>query len=351
MQEHARSHHPTPEEVAAKWLIQGIEAFQHNDFTKARKLLELVLTVDPAQPTAHHFIACAACQQGEIGVALGHLRAALASTNGTPAAYNTRLQLRLVLRETKLPAELADFSSKLKPTDLAPKALVACMPKSGSTYAAQLLSQCLGLPWTFTFEAAHQNEQELSESRMEEIAQEKAVIQCHTRATEPNIHLLQAYGVNPIVQTRNIFDALWSMTDFIAGGFRENLFYIDCPCDWPRERILELVIRKYSYWYIEFYASWVIAEREGRLPIYWLAYEKLVEAPQQTVEGIAAHCGLPLLGQNIGEAVRALRGSGVVRKNKGVAGRGQGGMSQTQKDHIKQHTVCFPDIDFSPIGL
>jgi hypothetical protein len=90
--------------------------------------------------------------------------------------------------------------------------LIACMPKSGSTYLHTLLRVITGLDDASLSELGDQNEGDICEKRLRRLRR-RSVIQQHVKATQTNLKWLSDYGVRPIVQTRSLFDVLPSLHD------------------------------------------------------------------------------------------------------------------------------------------
>ncbi|MBA2704279.1 MAG: hypothetical protein H0U60_10550, partial [Blastocatellia bacterium] len=54
------------------------------------------------------------------------------------------------------------------------------------------------------------------------------VTQQHCRASDANVHLMQAFGIRPVVLVRNIFDSVMSLLDFYnKGAFQTSYFRAD----------------------------------------------------------------------------------------------------------------------------
>lgn len=250
------------------------------------------------------------------------------------------------------PARLEHFARNLSVDDIGKTLLVACMPKSGSTWLSNVLCQITGYSRTYFSYAFMQQEQELYLPNVIEMATENTVVQQHCRATAANVQILQAFGITPIVLVRNIFDIVVSLFDFHRSGAVYNtFFYKDLPSlDEPTQ--LDLIIDNMLPWYFQFYVSWARAEEEGRLPILWVGYEEMMAEKAATLVRITEFYGIDRTVDQIRVVLEQLdEKKEDNRFNKGVAGRGEKTLSAEQRDRIRRFGTYYPSVDFSRIGL
>ena len=176
--------------------------------------------------------------------------------------------------------------------------------------------------------------------------------QQHCRAADANIHLMQAFGIRPVVLVRNIFDCVMSLRDFYdQGAFHTSYF----RADWPlldEETKIDLLIENVIPWYFQFVASWDLAEKQQRLEILWLTYEDIVADKPASVLKVLEFYGLGASRPGLEERIRAIESEGrKIRFNKGVAGRGTSGLNNRQKEQLRRLTRFYPSTDFGRIGL
>jgi hypothetical protein len=198
--------------------------------------------------------------------------------------------------------------------------LLACLPKSGSTYLSTVLRELTGYPYAFASEPGSQNEQDLSERRLNRLRR-RAVLQHHLRATSTNVALLQMFGTRPIVQTRNFFDIVVSLHDH----FEQNHRSLSCghiPEEYWRlswdERVTFL-IHFHLPWFFNFVLSWREAARE--LDVCTVTYEQLFADQPRALRRIAAFYGLTVTEQQVAAAIERAKAK-ETRFNVGVGGRG-----------------------------
>ena len=129
----------------------------------------------------------------------------------SPGSY---VNLTNSLAATGQRAKLSDFTTEITPKPLGRHLFIACVPKSASTFLKNLLVNVTGYRDLFTVYAAGQSEHEIYLPTLREFAHLDTVTQQHCRASDANVHLMQAFGIRPVVLVRNIFDSVMSLLDF-----------------------------------------------------------------------------------------------------------------------------------------
>lgn len=248
-------------------------------------------------------------------------------------------------------AQLSDFSRDLTPEQLGKHLLVACFPKSGSTLMKRLLCDATGYAETQFAPAFLQNEQEIYLPLVLANARENRVIQQHCRATVPNLHILQAFNIKPVVLVRNIYDVLLSWKEFLDGGAHINSFFPHYD-ELSDEQRLALVVDDRAPWYLSFFASWQHAETTGQIEATWMTYRQLTADPTAALEGILEFYGIRADPVRLARATQMVnRDTGATRFNKGKVGRGRAAFTDAQVEQIQRLAGCYPGVDFSLIGL
>jgi tetratricopeptide (TPR) repeat protein len=267
----------------------------------------------------------------------------------SPGSY---VNLTNSLAATGQRATLSDFTKEITPDQLGRHLFIACVPKSASTFLKNLLVNLTGYRDLFTVYAAGQSEHEIYLPTVREFAHLDTVTQQHCRASDANVHLMQAFGIRPVVLVRNILDSVMSLLDFYnQGAFQTSYFRAEWPLlDEPTK--IDLLIENVIPWYFQFVASWDLVERQKRLEVHWLSYEELVADKPSTVLRVLEFYGLGAsrrgVQQKIGELESEER---KIRFNKGVTGRGRSGLHDRQKEQIRRLTRYYPSTDFARIGL
>lgn len=256
------------------------------------------------------------------------------------------------LRAAEMRAELSDFTTEITSEQLGRHIFIACTPKTASTFLKNLLVSVTGYADAFMVYAAGQNEHELYLPTLREVAHLDTVTQQHCRASDANVQLMQAFEIRPVVLVRNIFDSVMSLVDFYDKGAYLNSYSQEDFKKLDYETKIDLIIDSVIPWYFQFVASWSLVEKRRSLDIYWLTYEELIRDKVASVRGVLEFYGLGAPGRGIEERVKRTEAdSGKTRFNKGVAGRGQTGLSDRQKERIRSYAGYYPSTDFSRIGL
>lgn len=251
--------------------------------------------------------------------------------------------------------------------------LVACMPKSASTFIQNALRVGLALPGaglhTATF-SAHSGSAlggNLREQEPEELAllrnglnQRGYVAQHHSRCSPYVARLLNTYNVRPIVTYRNLFDILVSMDD-MAMEWRKtpaqavgHYFNDAMPGNYhlrDRSDRLMMLAQRYAAWFVQFYISWRKCEQAGFTRPLWISYEddflgdKVVLARR-----IVDHLGLdPVMVMRLAAAFEDKSGASEKRLNKGVAGRGRDVPDAVRDMVLSVANAYRDDEDLMPI--
>lgn len=281
--------------------------------------------------------------------ALAFFRKAIA-IQPCPSYY---VDLTNALAFTRKKAELRDYTRAYKREFLGRHIFVTCSPKSGSTFLKNVLVGVTGFRDLFTVYAALQNEHEIDMPQLAKFGNVNTVTQQHARASEANIQLMQAFGIRPVVLVRNIFDTVISLLDFYRQGFTFSTFFDrDGFLAFGEEQQIDLLIKYAVPWYFQFVASWQRAEKDGRVEVHWLTYEKMVNDKTAAVERILKFYGILIPREKIEEQIEQIESDrDENRINKGVAGRGQAGLSLSQKEAIISLSRYFPSTDFSGLGF
>src|SRR6267142_832558 len=271
------------------------------------------------------------------------------SVDPSPGSY---VNLTNSLATTGQPAELSDFTTEITLEQLGRHLFIACVPKSASTFLKNLLVNLTGYRDLFTVYAAGQSEHEIYLPTLRELAHLDTVTQQHCRASDANVHLMQAFGIRPVVLVRNIFDSVMSLLDFYNKGAFQTSY---SRADWPlldEDTKIDLLIENVVPWYFQFVASWDLAEKQQRLEVHWLSYEELVADKPSSVQKVLEFYGLGASRRGVEKRIGEIEsGDRKIRFNKGIAGRGRSGLNDRQKDQICHLTRYYPSTNFGRIGL
>ena len=267
----------------------------------------------------------------------------------SPGSY---VNLTNALAASGRQAKLSDFTTETTTDQLGRHLFIACVPKSASTFLKNLLVNLTGYCDLFTVYAAGQSEHEIYLPTLQEFAHLDTVTQLHCRASDANVHLMQAFGIRPVVLVRNVFDSVMSLLDFYNKGAFQNSYF---RADWQtldEEVKIDLLIENIIPWYFQFVASWDLVEKQNRLEIHWLTYEELVADQVSSALRVLEFYGLGASRRGVEQRIAEIQSEKrKIRFNKGVVGRGSSGLNDRQKEHVRRLTRYYPSTDFGRMGL
>lgn len=177
--------------------------------------------------------------------------------------------------------------------------------------------------------------------------------QQHSRASEANIQMMQAFAIKPVILVRNIYDSVISLLDFYTKGFTFSTFFDKEEfLKFDEEKKIDLLIEFAIPWYFQFVASWQRAERENRLEIMWLTYEQMIADKTHAIQNIFKFYEIHAPEEAIQRKIFEIESDGEKNRfNKGVAGRGKIRLNTAQMEKVQHLATFFPNTDFSIIGL
>ena len=244
---------------------------------------------------------------------------------------------------------------KKRRTRLSDHLLIACMPKSGSTFLANALSELTGYPYVYLAYAYERSEQSLYLPKLIDNYDVGTVTHLHLRATDSAIDLMRMFSIRPVILVRNIFDIVVSIRDHL---FNEGYEFPTFFCDQAINRLdeqsqFDFIIEHGIPWYFNFYVSWHQAVAKKHTEGLWLKYEEIVTDWHQTLRTVADFYRLDKTEAEIDRALQQTlaKSKKKTRLNKGVAGRNLTALTDRQRDRIARMARFYPDIDFSNMGI
>lgn len=237
--------------------------------------------------------------------------------------------------------------------------VVACFPKSGSTFLARKLA---ALP-TCVFEPlvpfGERREQELDEGVIREVLRKHecrhVIGQQHVRLNWHTANLAMKYPIRFVVLVRDLMDCLISLDDHMSNesklfpqSFWSNRLYDDLSKA-KLSRIHAVTVTN-APWFINFYLSWVLWKEEYPEipPPLFLTYSQLFQNLESTMTSLVSEFGIKA-GQT--DIMRVLEEQTFSRLNKGISGRGREYFlrDRAAASALDQIIQCYPTVDFSLI--
>jgi hypothetical protein len=237
--------------------------------------------------------------------------------------------------------------------------LVACFPKSGSTFVSDRLAALASCRRAAFLPVCDRREQELEEAcLLRQIRGHPAshlVAQQHVRLNAHTAAVCERFGIRSVVLTRNLMDCLVSLGDHWD---RESC--VGPNGYWTPELVREMegssISRLHAItltaapWYVSFYLSWYHwrdAWLAATRPLF-VRYEEFFADPERGLTALASQLGIPASGDQI---AAALANGGQSRFNRGVSGRGAEAFRRDPRAYaaLRDLLAVYPSIDFSPI--
>ena len=241
-----------------------------------------------------------------------------------------------------------DTSAHRLVSKMAPRThiLLACMPKSGSTYLSNTISRLPDFRLMSLVSGAPRAEQEIDPRVAIRKSKHNYISHQHVRYHRGTFEAIQEFQLIPIVLVRNIFDCVVSLRDhWRRESFEIPMAYVvDDHLKLNDQDLDQMIVQMVIPWYINFFVSWTQCDSA-----LWLRYEDVILDPAKAVTSILERAGHPVDHEAISAAVLKSNPDRE-RKNVGRPGRGAS-LPENQKEVIRKYRHFYPDIDFSPIGL
>ena len=222
--------------------------------------------------------------------------------------------------------------------------LLACMPKSGSTFLVDLIGRLPGFHQAALIPIAGRREQELDEVCLQKADGLDYIAQVHVRHSDWTEDMCADYGLTPIVLVRNLFDVVVSLRDHVRNESSSwPVFFAEPHHGQMDDAALELMIARLALpWYVNFYMGW------RRAPdVLMLDYDEVVGAPAKVVRDVLAFADAEVSGEAIDALVAQVQGVNESRFNVGVAGRGRGLHPQAVRA-VLDLLEPYPEADADP---
>lgn len=231
--------------------------------------------------------------------------------------------------------------------------LIACLPKSGSTFVSKTIAELFNFHYDTFVSGFNQIEHDLFEPKLIKNLNKNVIIHQHLKAADANVKLLEKYNVKTIVLTRNVYDIIVSFYDHLHNEtlkwsmlmIEEDFFSLN------EQEKYDMIIDFLTPWIFNFYVSWYRASKD--LKVHWIKYEDVINSPQSSIEKIIWKWNLEkqLDSDKLKKILSRSKKSTTNRFNKGISGRGRKILSKKQIDRIHSFTNYYTDINFEFIGL
>lgn len=225
-----------------------------------------------------------------------------------------------------------------------PHVLLACMPKSASTFLSTALSNLPGMERVWLAPGGKRVEQEFNLVSLAANSRRGYVAQQHIRFGDHADRQIRRFGITPFYMTRNLFDCVASLRDHTRNETSLNplAWITEEHAELPDVELEDMIVDLIMPWYIQFLVSWRECHEAVEIP-----YESVRNDPKSVVQMIASRAGIRATSSDILDAVEKAK-SMPTRKNKAISGRGSD-ISEYAKERILKLIRHYPTVDFTSV--
>jgi tetratricopeptide (TPR) repeat protein len=302
----------------------------------------------PDNPKVRESLGKVLAQVGLLEEAEAEYRAAVGLPGADRDAYK---RLAKVLRRRGMLVEaLGVMAAAPKPAGDGANILIACIPKSGSSWLRVLLGSFEFLDAVQLSPLHDRREQELDFMILNRKRERFFVAQQHVRANRSTDFAVKNYNIATTVLVRNIPDALVSARDHFAG--RRPVapqFYMDSRFKtWDEDRQYRFLLDFYVPWVVNFIATGWHAD----IDTLWLTYDLLRRDSETAVRCVLEHAGFAVEAEAVQGVVDRVNGEFRDKTlfNVGEVGRGAA-LPDPVHRRIRELCAYYPEIPFERLGL
>lgn len=225
--------------------------------------------------------------------------------------------------------------------------LIACMPKSGSTFVSNAISRLPGFRKTSLVTHYGRTEQDIDPRLALRKSRYNYVCQHHVRYNEKTRDVIDRFSIVPVVLVRDLHDCVVSLRDHLRRESVDNsmLFANQDHVNLPDAELETFIVQLAIPWYINFYVSW-----HDCPSALWISYQEVTTDSKDALKRILHHAGRQNIRDEEIEMALKNRNSSADRMNVGRPGRGRM-LSKENRALIRQYCSAYPCIDFSRIGV
>ncbi len=238
------------------------------------------------------------------------------------------------------------------------KIILACFPKSGSTYMSRALATYLNVP-ALDLQTCYEI-QTLSVNRIHAYKDKSYVSQIHLLPTFDTVALLNAYKLKVVVLERNILDCIVSARDHFNRDHLKDVpdnprtrawknafvgqagMVMDEYYELPPANQLDYLIENMLQWYLKFHMGWRKRLAELETPPVFVNYEDFFAEPNKGLAKLLQALSLfdeKRFAQY--QLPQKTQGGKGLRFNQGVKGRGRKTFNTRQLARIEEIISIF----------
>lgn len=261
-------------------------------------------------------------------------------------------------RQHIIPLEYADkLAEERKDKKLI---VVAAMPRSGSTFLANVLTKMSGFPYARLCYAYSSNEHDLYPPALCFMNNIGCVSQLHIKGTPHNVNIMNVFRIKPIILVRNIYDIVPSLLrdlrekqqkpDLETGFHGYSFLWQNMDTkNLSDEQMTDLIIDLVLPWYVNFFVSWQDMCNNKYIKALWVTYEDLMENKSLKMKEIFDFLGVK--SSVSGDALDTVLNTEYSTFGSGKSGKGYSFLSKAQRVRVKNLFSYYKTTDLKMLGI
>src|SRR5262245_37079457 len=184
-----------------------------------------------------------------------------------------------------------------------------------------------------------------------EASTEPSVSQLHCHAKQRTLELCGQLSIKPIFLTRNVFDSLLSMKEYIDNVPHQHLFpnYYRLTAEEDKRAF---IVNVYAPIFVRLVAGWHEAWKAQEVPILWCTYDTFFYDPLLHARRMLQHLGFDCSDGKIQHAISATQENRTATKfNKGVAGRGTSAFTPKEQQRVNDLIDSYKGFNAIEAGI
>ena len=165
---------------------------------------------------------------------------------------------------------------------------IACLPKSGSTFLANVIAELTGFKFIQFQPIRGTNEHNIDQGVLFSNLNKNTVTQLHLKPSESNKKLLESHNIKVVYLYRGILDSLRSFHRHILNE-NDQWFMFTATEDFETfslEKQFDFIIDLILPWYINFLTSWEKELKNGSLHVLPVDYYHFKTDNQQVIKEV-----------------------------------------------------------------
>ncbi|MDZ7771582.1 MAG: hypothetical protein U5K31_02410 [Balneolaceae bacterium] len=178
---------------------------------------------------------------------------------------------------------------------------------------------------------------------------------CHATAKATVLKLIRTLRLRPLIQTRNLLDALVSRRDMLVRDQRAPKILSDDGLErflrGSGEYQLDVVSDLFAHNYINFYVGWNDLRGDADLRPIFISYEEIQQDEVALVRRVARELGVEVSERRVRDFSERIAEKGGINFSRGVSGRGRELFNERQIDELREKARMLGCYDEDFLGF